>query len=59
MSKEFMAILKDERQEGRLEGREEGKISILLDMVNEKLISSKDAAKRLGMSEKKFLTYLK
>ena len=67
MSKEMMAILKDERLEGVKEGRiegieigiEKGRITILLDMVKNNLLSTKDAAKVLGVSERKFLTYLK
>ena len=37
---------------GKAEGKKEGKIEAFISMVKEGLINMKDAAKRLGMSEK-------
>ena len=52
MSKEMRAILDSEREEGRVEGKREGKIEAFISMVKDGLMNMKDAAKRLGMSEK-------
>ena len=54
MSKELRAILDDERAEGKAEGRTEGMISILTGMVKDGILTITDAAKRLGVSKKKF-----
>lgn len=56
MSKEMRAILDSERAEGEkigiLKGKTEGMIEAFISMVKEGIINMKDAAKRLGMSEK-------
>ena len=52
MSKEMRAILDSEREEGRVEGKKEGMIEAFISLVKEGLMNMKDAAKRLGMSEK-------
>lgn len=54
MSKEMREILDSERAEGRAEGREEGMLSILIEMVKDKLLSVAEAAKRFGVTEKEF-----
>ena len=51
-------LLSEERDEGRLEGRQEGKIDMLVQLVQEEIISVKDAAARLSMSEEAFLQLL-
>ena len=43
------------KREDRQEGRLEEKMSLLFDLVKNKLISVKEAAKRLGVSEKEFM----
>ena len=55
MSKEMMEILAEEREEGR----EEGKLSVLVNLVKDKLLSVADAAKRLNMSEDQFKALVK
>ena len=64
MSKEMRAILDSERvegekaglakgrDEGRAEGKKEGMIVAFISMVKDGIINMKDAARRLGMSEK-------
>ena len=44
---------------GREEGRREGKLNILIEMVKDKLVSVAEAAKRLGVTEKEFMAYVK
>ena len=51
-------LLSEERDEGHLEGRQEGKIDMLVQLVQEEIISVKDAAARLSMSEEAFLQLL-
>ena len=46
-------------KQGRAEGRAEGTLNTLIEMVKEKFLSSADAAKRLGVSEKEFLKMAK
>lgn len=41
------------------EGRAEGKLSVLVSMVKDKLLSVAEAAKRLGVSEKEFMRLAK
>ena len=55
MSKEMREILDSERAEGR----EEGMLSILIEMVKDKLLSVAEAAKRFGVSEKEFEKFAK
>ena len=56
MSKELRQMMDEEREAGRKEGKAEGKkegmIEAFISMVKEGLMNIKDAAKRLGMSEK-------
>ena len=51
------------RNEGRLEGRNEGKregiVETLIDLVNDNLLSIKDAAARVNMTEEAFAALLK
>ncbi len=47
-------LLSEERDEGRMEG----KMDTLMQLVQEKIISVKDAAERLSMSEEAFLQLL-
>ena len=58
MSKEMRAILDSERALGKAEGMQQGraeeKISLLISLVKEKLLSIAEAAKRLGISESEF-----
>ena len=42
------------REEGRAEGRAEGRWTTLVELVQEGILTLKDAAKRAGMSEDKF-----
>ena len=48
-------LKKEAREEGRKEGRLEEKMLLLFDLVKDKLLSVKEAAKRLGVSEKEFM----
>ena len=50
-----IAIIQDAKDEGREEGREEGKLSMLFILVNDKLITAKDAAEKIGMTEEEFI----
>ena len=47
------------RKEGEKEGLFQGKLDLLIEMVKEKIISIADAAKRIGLSEREFLKYIK
>jgi len=59
--------LKIGKAEGRAEGIEQGiergllqgKLDILVEMVKDKTLSVPEAAKRMGLSEKEFLKYIK
>lgn len=46
------------RAKGRAEGIEEGKITTLVGLVADKILSVDEAAKRAGMAKKDFLKYL-
>lgn len=46
-------------KEGERKGIEKGKISILTDMVKDKVLSIKEAAKMIGMTQKEFLKIAK
>ncbi|MBR1860245.1 MAG: hypothetical protein IJ796_00050 [Lachnospiraceae bacterium] len=50
-----IAIIQDAKDEGREEGREEGKLSMLFILVNDKLITAKDAAEKMGITEEEFI----
>lgn len=50
--------LKEGRAEGRAEGIEEGKITTLVGLVADKILSVDEAAKRAGVAKKDFLKYL-
>ena len=50
MSKELRQMMDEERAEGKMEGM----ISILVGMVKDGILTITDAAKRLGVSKKKF-----
>jgi predicted transposase YdaD len=52
MSKELRQMMDEERAAGWKEGKKEGMIEAFISMVKEGLMNIKDAAKRLGMSEK-------
>ena len=54
MSKELRQMMEEERTKGKKEGKKEGMIEAFVGMVKDGLLSIKDAAKRLGMSEKEF-----
>ena len=54
MSKELRQMMEEERTKGKKEGKKEGMIEAFVGMVKDGLLSMKDAAKRLGMSEKEF-----
>ncbi|MBQ9395676.1 MAG: hypothetical protein IJU23_09215, partial [Proteobacteria bacterium] len=43
------------KKEGMIEGRKEGIVSALVGLVNDKLLSIKDAAARLNLSEAEFV----
>lgn len=45
-------------KEGRAEGIEEGKITTLVGLVADKILSVDEAAKRAGVAKKEFLKYL-
>ena len=47
------------RLEGKLEGRNEGIVETLIGLVNDHLLSIRDAAARLNMSEEAFVAMLK
>lgn len=55
MSKEMRAILDSERAEGKAEGRLEGMIKVLANMVEKGIVSVKTAAQEMGISEKEFI----
>ncbi len=50
--------LKEGHAKGRAEGIEEGKITTLVGLVADKILSVDEAAKRAGMAKKDFLKYL-
>lgn len=50
--------LKEGRAKGRADGIEEGKITTLVGLVADKILSVDEAAKRAGMAKKDFLKYL-
>ena len=66
-----LIMYKDGLKIGRAEGREQGieqgiergllqgKLDILVEMVKDKTLSVEDAAKKIGLSEKEFLKYVK
>ena len=54
MSKEMREILDSERAEGRVEGIQQGRLKAFAEMVKDKILTVKDAAKRLGISEMEF-----
>ena len=54
MSKELRQMMEEERTKGKKEGKKEGMIEAFVGMVKDGLLSMKDAAKRLGMTEKEF-----
>lgn len=47
-------LLSEERDEGRLEGGQEGKTDTLVQLVCEGILTISDAAARLSMSEEQF-----
>ena len=47
-------LLSEEHDEGRLEGRQEGKTDTLVQLVCEGILTISDAAARLSMSEEQF-----
>lgn len=55
------SLLLKGRQEGKLEGRQEGKLEgtllTLLSLVDDKILTLSEAAKRAGMSEEEFASY--
>ena len=46
-------------KDGKADGIIDGKISTLLDLVKDGLISAAEAAKRMGMTEEMFLSKMK
>ena len=56
-------IMEDLRQEGRLEGRkegrQEGKLLAYIDLIKSGLLTVKDAATKLGISEKELQQQIK
>ena len=54
MSKEMREILDSERAEGKAEGIQQGRLKAFAEMVKDKILTVKDAAKRLGISEMEF-----
>ena len=42
-------------KKGREEGKKEGMIKAMIELVNAKLLASKDAAEHLGVSEEAFM----
>ena len=50
--------LKDVLEEGKIQGREEGKKDTLIMLVKEKLLAAKDAANQLGTTEEAFLNLM-
>ena len=54
MGKEMREILDSERAEGRVEGIQQGRLKAFAEMVKDKILTVKDAAKRLGISEMEF-----
>lgn len=54
MSKEWKELYDGIENIGIEKGKKEGKISAFIEMVNDKLLTIKEAAKRVGMTEKEF-----
>ena len=50
--------LKDVLEEGKIQGRAEGKIDTLIMLVKEKLLAVEDAADQLGITEEEFLNLM-
>lgn len=50
--------IKEGREEGIKKGREDGRINMCLELVKSGLLSVKDAAEKLGMSEAKLQSSL-
>ena len=63
MSKEMKNLIneikEDARIEGNREGMQQGKLQTLLNLVKDKLLSVKEAAKRLDISEREFVKLAK
>ena len=55
----FEMKLKDVLEEGKIQGKAEGKKDTLIMLVNEKLLAVKDAANQLGITEEAFLELMK
>ena len=53
--REYNRALRKEREEGKGEGRAEGFLNALVNLVKENLLSIKDAAKQVNMSEEEFV----
>ena len=51
--------MKEIEWEGMEKGREEGRIKAMIELVNAKLLASKDAAEHLGLSEEAFMKLMK
>ena len=56
MPEAVQRVFKEEFQKERAEGRAEGRIEILSNLVKDGLLSSAEAAKRLDMPEREFLS---
>lgn len=63
MCKAIEDLINDSKAEGRVEGRNEGRyegvIETLIGLVNDNLLSAKDAAARLNISEADFTATLR
>ena len=53
--REYNRALRKEREEGEARGRAEGFLNALVNLVKENLLSIKDAAKQVNMSEEEFV----
>ena len=53
--REYNRALRKEREEGKVEGRAEGFLNALVNLVKENLLSITDAAKQVNMSEEEFI----
>ncbi len=58
MEKYFKEELLEARTEASAEGRAEGHLEMLINLVKKGLLSTADAAKELSISEKKFTSML-
>ena len=59
MCKAIEDLINDSKAEGRLEGEAKGRFDTLISLVNDNILSIKDAAARVNMTEEAFAALLK